>query len=81
MKDFLIELLIQTTKDTLNIIKNEIKFVDFWNNITAQQKLKTYIASHLLKTFRSNEIFNKRASVSQRIMELAYHHSVELINE
>lgn len=69
-----LDLLIQTTKDILELIQRDIQLVDFWNNIPAQRRLKGYIASHLLTAFRSNtELFNRRIAISQRIMELAFH--------
>ena len=44
------------------------------HNISAQKKLKGFIASHLLTTFRDNrELFNKRIVLSQKLMELAFH--------
>ncbi len=69
-----VELLVQTTKDILERVKSEIRLVDFWGNYTAQKKLKGYIASHLLTAFKDNRnIFNNRAMLSQKIMELAFH--------
>ncbi|MCJ7728520.1 MAG: HsdR family type I site-specific deoxyribonuclease [Sedimentisphaerales bacterium] len=69
-----IDLLVQSTKDILSRITADISLVDFWHNISAQKKLKGFIASHLLTTFRDNrELFNKRIVLSQKLMELAFH--------
>lgn len=69
-----VDLLIQTTKDTLEIIRREIARVDFWENYTAQKRLKSYIISHLLTAFRNNkEVANKRNLLAQKLLELAFH--------
>jgi type I restriction enzyme R subunit len=69
-----IDLLVQTTKDTLEIIRREIARVDFWENYTAQKRLKSYIISHLLTAFRNNrEVANKRNLLAQKLIELAFH--------
>lgn len=66
--------LVQTTKDVLARLENDIQLVDFWNNLPAQKRLKGFIASHLLTVFkRDTEIFNKRIAIAQKIMELAFH--------
>ena len=68
------ELLIQTTKDVLERIKADTGLVDFWNNLPAQKKLKGFIASHLLIVFKNNpKIFENRAMLAQKILELAFH--------
>lgn len=68
------EILVRTTQDVLERVKKDILLVDFWNNIPAQKKLKGFIASHLLTAFKDNsEIFKNRISISQKIMELAFH--------
>ncbi|MCX6685053.1 MAG: HsdR family type I site-specific deoxyribonuclease [Methanoregula sp.] len=69
-----LELLIETTKDLSERLKTDTQMVDFWNNITAQKRLKSYIASHLLTVFKDKpEFFVKRAAISQKILELAFH--------
>ncbi len=68
------DVLVQTTKDILERIKTDTALVDFWNNISAQRRLKGFISSHLLTAFKTNEtMFNKRILLSQKIAELAYH--------
>jgi type I restriction enzyme R subunit len=68
------ELLIQTTKDILERIKSDTQLVDFWNNLSAQKKLKSFIASHLLTVFKNNKkMFENRAALAQKILELAFH--------
>ena len=68
------ELLIQTTKDILESIKEEVAQVDFWNKIPAQRRLKGHIVSHLLTAFRDNSsLFGKRMALGQKIIELAFH--------
>jgi type I restriction enzyme R subunit len=68
------ENLVRITKDILERIKADVSMVDFWNNVSAQRRLKGYIASHLLTEFKANEtMFNKRLILSQKITELAFH--------
>ncbi|MDD2785992.1 MAG: HsdR family type I site-specific deoxyribonuclease [Patescibacteria group bacterium] len=68
------ENLVRITKDILERIKADVGMVDFWNNVSAQRRLKGYIASHLLTEFKANEtMFNKRLILSQKITELAFH--------
>ncbi len=43
--------LVKITKDVIDIIRREVHKVDFWESITKQKRLKSYIASHLLKSF------------------------------
>lgn len=74
-----VDLLVQTTKDIVGRVKDDIQLVDFWNNLPAQKRLKGFIASHLLTEFKGNSgIFNKRTAIAQRIMELAFHISERL---
>jgi type I restriction enzyme R subunit len=62
------ENLVRITKDILERIKADVGMVDFWNNVSAQRRLKGYIASHLLTEFKANEtMFNKRLILSQKI--------------
>jgi len=69
-----IDLLVETTKDILERIKQDTQLVDFWNKIPAQKRLKGYIASHLLTAFKNNPVlFGKRIALSQKITELAFH--------
>jgi|GEM_PF-1897374 type I restriction enzyme R subunit len=69
-----IDVLVQVTKDVLERVQTDITLVDFWNNVTTQKKLKSWISSHLLTEFKNNRtIFSRRVIISQRIMELAYH--------
>lgn len=68
------DILITTTKDILERVKQDTQLVDFWNNISAQKKLRNYISSHLLTEFRNSPtLFNKRITLSQKISELAFH--------
>lgn len=69
--DFLVEL----TKDVVEIIRNEVESVDFWENYTKQKRLKSYIISHILLP-RSRDmrlLFKKRNEIVQKLLELAYH--------
>lgn len=68
------DILITTTKDILERVKQDTQLVDFWNNVPAQKRLRGYISSHLLTEFRdSPTLFNKRLIISQKISELAFH--------
>jgi len=44
-----IDLLVNLTKDVVEIIRREIQVVDFWESYTKRKNLKSYIISHLLK--------------------------------
>jgi type I restriction enzyme, R subunit len=69
-----LDLLVQSTKDVLESIRQEVTQVDFWNKIPAQKRLKGHIVSHLLTAFRDNAaLFGKRMALGQKIMELAFH--------
>jgi len=73
LKQEQIDSLVQVTKDILERIKTDTALVDFWNNVSAQKRLKGYITSHLLTAFKTNELFKKRIVLSQKIIELAFH--------
>ncbi|MFN4308264.1 type I restriction endonuclease subunit R [Sulfurihydrogenibium azorense] len=68
-----VEFLVKLTKDIVEIIKEKIKIVDFWENYTKRKELTGEIISHLLKQGRDSNIFNKRNEIAQRLLELAYH--------
>ncbi len=66
------EQLISCTGDILEIIRRETNQPDFWNNYTAQKRLKAYILNHLLTTYRNNRDFiRNRNQVAEKILELA----------
>ena len=67
--------LIQLTKDILELIKREMELPDFWENITAQKRLKSAIVmQYLIKEFKDRpEIIKNRNAIAQKILELAYH--------
>lgn len=79
-----VDLLVQTTRDILEIVRGEIKLVDFWDNYTAQKKLRSFIASHLLEAFKNNEKIRKnmdiRNAITQKVMELSFHLHRQLVN-
>ena len=49
-----IDLLVNLTRDVIEIIKREIQMVDFWESYPKQKRLKSYIISHLLKSVLSH---------------------------
>ena len=67
-----IDLLVQTTKDILSVVKKEIEIIDFWKNIVAQKRLKSYISTHLLTSLKITNR-EQRNMILQKIIELAYH--------
>lgn len=75
LKEDDINLLVGLTQDVIEIIKNEIKLVDFWENYTKQKRLKSHIISKILvpKSKEKHLIFEKRNEIAQRLLELAYH--------
>jgi type I restriction enzyme R subunit len=70
-----IDLLVNLTKDVIEIINREIQVVDFWDSYTKQKRLKSYIISHILlpKSGSRKILFGKRNEIAQKLMELAYH--------
>jgi type I restriction enzyme R subunit len=70
-----INLLVGLTQDVIEIIKNEIKLVDFWENYTKQKNLKSHIISKILvpKSKEKHLLLEKRNEIAQRLLELAYH--------
>jgi type I restriction enzyme R subunit len=70
-----INFLVNLTRDAIEIIKRDIRLVDFWENYTKQKRLKSYIISHILlpKSKENKHIFKKRNEIVQKLMELAYH--------
>lgn len=68
------DLLIQTTKDILERIKDDIQEAGFWEKIGSQKKLKAFIAFNLLTSFKGNaSIASKKSELAQKLMELAFH--------
>ncbi len=66
--------LLSTTNDILEMICRETQQVDFWENFTAQKRLKAYILTHLLVTFRFiSDFVRNRNRVAQKLIELAMH--------
>lgn len=48
-----VEYLIDLTKDVIETIGREVQVVDFWESFSKQKNLKSYIISHLLKSYPS----------------------------
>ena len=66
------DLLVSTTTDLLELIRRETKQPDFWDNYSAQKRLKSYLLSHLLTAFIHNRDFmHNRNQVAEKILELA----------
>ena len=67
------ETLIATTSDVIEMLRRETQQqVDFWENYTAQKRVRAYILNHLLSAFRNNKEFVKnRNQVVEKILELA----------
>jgi len=66
--------LLSTTNDILEIVHRETQQVDFWGNFPAQKRLKSFILTHLLMTFKDKPDFvRNRNQVAQKIIELAMH--------
>lgn len=61
------------TTDVLEAIKRNVEKVNFWENITLQDQLRTHIITKFLRSFRK-QTFKKRKAIAQEIMELAGHH-------
>ncbi|KAF2961355.1 type I restriction endonuclease subunit R [Fervidobacterium sp. 2310opik-2] len=49
LTDSEIDFLVNTTRDVIEIIKREVQKVDFWENPTKQNNLKSYLTRHLIK--------------------------------
>lgn len=66
--------LLSTTNDILEIVHRETQQVDFWENYPSQKRLKSFILTHLLMTFKDKpEFVRNRNQVAQKIIELAMH--------
>jgi type I restriction enzyme R subunit len=66
--------LLSTTNDIIEVVHQETQLVDFWENLSAQRRLKTYILTRFLMNFRDNPEFVKnRNQVAQKLIELALH--------
>jgi len=66
--------LLTPTNDILEIVHRETQQVDFWENYPAQKRLKSFILTQLLTSFRDNpEFVRNRNQVAQKIIELAMH--------
>jgi len=77
------EKLVYLTKDILELIKREMERPDFWENITAQKRLKSaIIMQYLIKEFKDKpDVIKNRNAIVQKILELAYHLKDRLKNE
>ncbi len=68
------DLLVQTTKDILERIKDDVRETGFWQKIGSQKRLKSFIAFNLLTAFKNNKaIASRKSEVAQKLMELAFH--------
>jgi len=54
-----IELLVNLTSDAVEIIRKEIKVVDFWENYTKQKRLKAFLTSYLLDSISKSSLARK----------------------
>jgi len=83
-----INLLVELTKDIVEIISKEVHVVDFWESYSKQKTVKSYIISHLLNLkpqrnvdmisenlapYVTTNLFKKRNELAQKLLELAYH--------
>jgi len=75
LEDKNIDLLVNLTRDVIDIITKEVQSVDFWDNYIKQKRLKSYIISHiLLPRHKENKlIYGKRNEIAQKLLELSYH--------
>ncbi len=65
------------TDDVLSRFKVETNAVNFWNNTTLQQELRTNIIKRLIEPDVRRcvpDIFRRRKDVAQKLMELGYQH-------
>lgn len=70
-----VSLLVDMTKDVIEIIRREIQVVDFWESYSKQKILKSYIISNILlpKSSKKEMLYEKRNEIAQKLIELAYH--------
>lgn len=66
--------LISTTADIIETLRRETQQqVDFWENYTAQKRVRAYIANRFLTTFQKNkEFISRRKEIVETIMAMAY---------
>jgi len=60
-----IDFLVNLTRDIIEIIKKEIKVVDFWESYPKQKNLKSYIISHLLEFCSSKQLSQKEENMTK----------------
>ena len=68
------ETLISTTADIIEMLRRETQQqVDFWENYTAQKRVRAYVANRFLTTFQKNkEFIRKRKEIVETLMAMAY---------
>ncbi len=69
--------LIGLTKDMLEIIKREIKSVDFWENYTKQKRLKSYLISHFLDKLTKKDWNYKSGLIKEGKVKCKYTNATE----
>lgn len=66
------------TNDVLERMKRDTTTVNFWNNASLQNELRTFIINQLITSLeirrRVPNIFVRRKEIAQRILELGYQH-------
>jgi len=55
-----VDLLVNLTRDVIEIIRREIQVVDFWENYTKQKKLKSFLISHLLQSIHFHSLTSQK---------------------
>ena len=72
-----IDLLVSLTQDVVSIIQKGTELVDFWENYTAQKRVRSQVINLIIGISRNlpnrKEIIKKRNEIAQRIMELSAH--------
>jgi len=65
------------TNDVLERFKKDTVAVNFWNNESMQNTLRTFIITKLIAPEikrRVPDVFKKRKEIAQRLLELAFQH-------
>jgi len=66
------DILKDLANDVLARLRIDSGTINFWNNVSMQNQLRTHIINQLLRTFPS--VFGKRKEIAQKIMELGFQH-------
>ncbi|KUH34001.1 restriction endonuclease subunit R [Thermococcus celericrescens] len=68
--------MVSITKKAIDLIKQSVKVVDFWESPTKQRELRAKLLNEVIipNVSKNPKLFKMRNKIVERWMELAYHH-------